>query len=204
MVKYIHIDKGDMHMLTIRNLNEETLADYLLFFDQVAFTDNPKWAGCYCTFNHFGKNELAAFEETNYSETYTRNKAIEFVKTGLLKGYLAYKEDKVVGWISSNQKNNYIQLFHEEDVSTNDDNHIKSIACFIIAPNHRKQGIASQLLVHAIQEAKKEGYTYVEAYPDTGHHDCYLNYHGYKTMFEKYGFETYKELTKCAIMRKPL
>ena len=58
-------------MLTIKTLNDETLEDYLYFFDHVAFADHPDWAGCYCTFNHFGKNELEAFKNTNYFKKFS-------------------------------------------------------------------------------------------------------------------------------------
>lgn len=191
-------------MLTIKPLNEETLDDYLEFFDHVAFSDNPEWAGCYCTFNHFGKNELDEFTATGYDDNYTRRKASEYVKEGILKGYLAYEASEVVGWLSSNQKRQYVRLFADVDVTTSDDDYIKSVACFTISPKHRQKGIATALLKHAEQQAKSEGYQYIEAYPDTGHTDCYMNYHGFKLMFEKHGFNTYKTLDKCAIMRKDL
>lgn len=191
-------------MLTIKSLSEETLADYLYFFDEVAFTDNPEWAGCYCTFNHFGKNELDEFTALNYDASYTRQKASEYVKKGILQGYLAYEGEEMVGWLSANKKATYERLFADEDVSTDEDDHIKSVACFTISPKHRQQGVASALLEHAVAQARKEGYQFLEAYPDTGHKDCYMNYHGFKLMFEKHGFETFKELSKCAIMRKSL
>ncbi len=191
-------------MLIFKPLNEESLDDYLTFFDEVAFSDHPDWAGCYCTFNHFGKNELDAFKKTNYDANYTRSKAAEYVKSQLLQGYLAYENEQMIGWISSNKKQKYVRLFSDVDVSTSEDEHIKSIACFVVSPHYRHKGIATALLTHAIEEARKEGYQYIEAYPDTGHQDCYMNYHGYKLMFEKQGFDVHKEFETCAIMRKQL
>ena len=32
------------------SLTADREQDYLQFFDSRAFTDNPKWAGCYCYF----------------------------------------------------------------------------------------------------------------------------------------------------------
>ncbi len=89
-------------------------------------------------------------------------------------------------------------------MKTKDDKDIKAIACFVISPKHRKQGIATKLLEHAMRQAQKEGYKYIEAYPDSEHKDCYMNYHGYKLMFEHEGFQGFQELEKCAIMRKEL
>jgi hypothetical protein len=34
--------------VTINPLTAELLDDFVCFFDQVAFTDNPDWASCYC------------------------------------------------------------------------------------------------------------------------------------------------------------
>jgi len=39
-------------MITIRPLTAASLPDFLHFFDHVAFSDNPKWASCYCHFPH--------------------------------------------------------------------------------------------------------------------------------------------------------
>jgi len=36
--------------ITCAPLTGDRLADYLAFFDTRAFTDNPRWAGCYCYF----------------------------------------------------------------------------------------------------------------------------------------------------------
>lgn len=204
VVKYEHIDKAVKLMLTIKSLSTETRNDYLRFFDKDAFVDHPDWDGCYCTFNHFGKNELDAFEASIYDSSYTRMMASKFVESGILKGYLAYENEKVIGWMSSNDKKNYVRLFHDQDVTTDEDDQVKSIACFVISPQYRQQGVATTLLHYAISEAKKEGFTYIEAYPDTGHNDCFMNYHGYKLMFEREGFYVYKTLEKCAIMRKKL
>ena len=37
----------------IKSLGPELTDDFLYFFDNLAFSDNPEWAGCYCHFYHF-------------------------------------------------------------------------------------------------------------------------------------------------------
>jgi GNAT superfamily N-acetyltransferase len=36
--------------IQVRALTPALLADYLAYFDNTAFSDNPEWAGCYCYF----------------------------------------------------------------------------------------------------------------------------------------------------------
>ena len=35
-------------IVQVRTLSPELLPDFLKFFDGSAFSDNPKWASCYC------------------------------------------------------------------------------------------------------------------------------------------------------------
>ena len=39
--------------IKIKSLEPELIDDFLYFFDNVAFTDNPDWSVCYCHFHHF-------------------------------------------------------------------------------------------------------------------------------------------------------
>ena len=42
--------------LIIKELKPDLLEDFLHFFDNVAFSNNPEWGGCYCHFYHFPGN----------------------------------------------------------------------------------------------------------------------------------------------------
>lgn len=68
----------------------------------------------------------------------------------------------------------------------------------------RKKGIATALLQRVCDDAKIAGFSYVEAYPVKNTKDCFINYHGYLSMFEKVGFIQYKELENYFIVRKSL
>jgi len=38
--------------VVIQPLTPDLLGDWLAFFDQDAFADNPDWSGCYCQWFH--------------------------------------------------------------------------------------------------------------------------------------------------------
>lgn len=44
--------------IAIKPLAPELVEDYLFFFDNMVFTENPEWSACYCFSYHFiGTNE---------------------------------------------------------------------------------------------------------------------------------------------------
>jgi hypothetical protein len=84
-----------MSTLHCVELAPDRLGDYLAFFDKRAFTDNPRWSGCYCYF------PLHDPEKTDWHKraaAENRAAVCECVATGHAKGYLAYAEGEVVGW----------------------------------------------------------------------------------------------------------
>ncbi|MBR5743473.1 MAG: GNAT family N-acetyltransferase, partial [Clostridia bacterium] len=42
---------------------------------------------------------------------------------------------------------------------------IKSVFCFVVSPEYRCQGISGALLDRVCEEAEKEGFDFLEAYP---------------------------------------
>ncbi|MCX5775210.1 MAG: GNAT family N-acetyltransferase [Firmicutes bacterium] len=187
--------------IEIKKLTVEWLNDYLAFFDHEAFSDNGEWDGCYCTYYHFGHVEAESYENDPKRKPKLRQKAIEMITKGRLQGYLAYADGRVVGWVNVGPKKEYAAINDAPELQSKEDAHIKSVVCFIIAPTMRHQGIATMLLKQAIEDAKKEGFFFVESYPNITTGNCYVNYHGYRTMFERLGFTVHQTLTKLLIMR---
>jgi GNAT superfamily N-acetyltransferase len=192
--------------IEIKKLSPELINEYIEYFDTVAFTDNPEWDGCYCVFYHF--NEALEVDQKKYEEEggtyYKKELAKRFIEDGTLKGYLAFVDGFVVGWCNVNDKHMYCKFSKENrpelwDETTNNKK-IKSIVCFTIAPKMRKKGIATKILKRICEDAKKDGYDFVEAYPGTGETNE-RSYHGPYTLYEKNGFTVYKHIDSEAIMR---
>src|SRR3712207_716032 len=79
----------------VRPLTPERLADFLAYFDQDAFMDNPEWSSCYCFYYHFSGSS----QEWN-ARAAAENRADKsaLIERGEARGYLAYADGKPVGW----------------------------------------------------------------------------------------------------------
>ena len=80
---------------------------------------------------------------------------------------------------------------------------IKVVYCFELAPGYRGKGISHQLLEQIIQDAKEEGYSWLEAYPFADR-DFEYQYHGPVPLYEKHGFVQIAEKSWFRIMQRKL
>ena len=80
---------------------------------------------------------------------------------------------------------------------------IKSIVCFEISPEYRGKGIAAQLLNRVCEDARADGYEYVEAYPSIQTQDS-LAFTGPVRLYEKAGFTEFSRTGSTIVMRKKL
>lgn len=76
--------------------------------------------------------------------------------------------------------------------------------CFEIAPGYRGKGMASALLKRVCEDAKKEGFQFVEGYPRLLEEYDPYDYTGPIHLFEKAGFEEMARQEGVAVMRKEL
>jgi len=178
--------------IEIRKLSADLLDDWLDFFDNTAFSDNDEWAGCYCMCHHWN-TALQSEKEWDCSKSnaaHNRKHAEEYIKKGIMQGYLAYYDGKAAGWCNVNDK----QIYDSVIVSLPwDDSEkgkkIKSIVCFCVAPGSRGNGIASRLLEKLCSDAAADGYEYIEAYPFNNNNSNNKAHTGPMSMYEKNGFE---------------
>lgn len=191
--------------IAIRKLTSESLNDWLDYFDNLAFTDNDDWCGCYCMCYHWN-SELQNKKPWNCDADcaqFNREQAIRLINEGRMQGYLAYDQEKVVGWCNANEKSAYDNVnFNFPKEIPDQGEKIKSVVCFSVAPSYRGRGIAGKLLEVVCDQAKVEGYDFVEAYPFE--HDENHAYHGPLGMYEKAGFNFCMKLDGCVVYRKKL
>lgn len=129
-----------------------------------------------------------------------------------ISGYLAYNHGISVGWCNANDKENYYRFgefslnelpLNEENVKDRSKEKIKSVVCFEIAPEYRGKGLATALLRRVCEDALKDGYEYVEAYPaikGKGEYD----FTGPVRLYKKLGFMILEQRGEMLIMRKKL
>lgn len=169
--------------LTIKPLTKSTAAHFFDFFDNRAFSDGSPFAPCYCNCFHLTAEEVsigiseraAAIGEGAWGlRLALRESAEGLIEKGILCGYLAYEDDLAIGWCNVNDQQNYIRVGsfnpgkkQEEDyyISSGEKGKVKSLVCFEIAPGYRGKGIAKALLQRVCEDAKAEGFEWMEVYP---------------------------------------
>jgi Acetyltransferases len=196
--------------IEIRKLTPDLVEDYLTFFDTTPHNEKYK-VKCYCV---YWCNE--EYDDKNFSSKKSRRDyAIKCVRESNIQGYLAYYDGKAVGWCNANTKTDCLNCkgwrgmngprkgFLPTDESTPEIK-TKSVFCFAVAPELRRQSIASQLLARVCQDALDDGFDFVEAYPDKEISAKSEDFAGYTEMYEKSGFTVYHETNRKIVMRKAL
>jgi len=106
-------------------------------------------------------------------------------------GLVAFRDGRAVGWVSLGPREDFERLAHSTVLGPVDDCPVWSIVCFVVGRRERGHGIARALLDAAIDYARANGATMLEAYPaDTGG-DRIPSAYAYKgtlAMFERAGF----------------
>jgi GNAT superfamily N-acetyltransferase len=196
--------------IEIRKLTPDLAEDYVAFFDTTPHNEKYNMK-CYCVYWCNEDSEDKNF----YSKTARRNYAVQCIKGNSIQGYLAYCDDKAVGWCNANTKSECLRCrgwrgmngprkgYIPTEESTPEIT-IKSVFCFAIAPEMRRQGIASRLMARVCQDAAEDGFDFVEAYPEKEVTARSEDFAGYAGMFEKLGFAVYHETHRKLVMRKPL
>ncbi|MEA5040098.1 MAG: GNAT family N-acetyltransferase [Clostridiaceae bacterium] len=193
--------------IRIRKLTPDLAEDYVHFFDITPHDDNVDEHKCYCV---CWCND--DYEGKDFSTAEKRRKcALQYVKNNNIQGYLAYSGDTVVGWCNANTKSDclkcvswrkfmdYVPL-EEFDSGIK----VKSIFCFMIAPEMKRKGIATLLLERVCKDAIQDGFDFVEAYPykESGYQSS--DFGGHFEMYRKNGFYVALETEQGPVMRKSL
>lgn len=184
--------------IRIKVLTPSLLKDYLYFFDNIIFTENPDWSSCYCFSYHF----IGSKEQWNRAEN--RASVIKLVNENKMTGYLAYFNDKPIGWCNVNDRSNYQRLLKYYDLIDNPDDKVCSIVCFLIHADYRRQGIAQKFLKKIYDDYSEKDYDYIEAYPEKGELSCERHYKGPLELYEKFDFKIIKTYDEYFVVRKKL
>lgn len=206
----------------IKKLTPDMSKDYFDFFDNRAFSDGSPFYPCYCNAFNLSKERIKtelyqkSKEYGNDFESWKRalrESAERMVAAGEIQGYLVFDNGVSVGWCNANERLNYyrtgefdLQTTPEDEICTNCNvrGEVKAIVCFEIAPEYRGKGIASMLLQRICEDAKADGFKYVEAYPVKSGGTMGKAFTGPMHLYEKAGFEVVAQKADTYIMRKRL
>ena len=189
--------------IKIRKLSPDLAEDYVHFFDTTPHDDNIDEAKCYCVCwcndNYEGKDFSTPAKR--------KAAAFRYIKDGNIQGYLAYSSGKVVGWCNANTKLDCLQCYSWRTYMGHvpiGEQKIKSIFCFVIAPEMKRKGIATQLMLQVCQDAARDGFDFIEVYPNRNSVDDAAHFAGPLSMYQKSGFSVFFETEQGLVMRKPL
>ena len=178
--------------------------EVMRFFDFSAYADNPHWASCFCTFF------LARSGEEHEAHTKDENRATRsaVVRSGTRNGLVAYRLGRAVGWCLAAPKPE-LPLLAAWDPNNATETTVGAVVCFVVAPDARRQGVATTLLDAALEYLRGRGMTAVEAYPPlVSEDDPQLwprrNYHGPLSMYLRAGFREVGRNPSSVTVRREL
>ena len=185
----------------VRALSADLLPDWLRFFDRDAFADHPDWAGCYCYFFHADHSEKEWDARTAEEN---REASSALIRSGQLCGYLAYLDERPVGWCQAGPRSSIRNIAHDPRLAAAEAGGIGSVVCFLVARPFRGMGVARQLLRAACDGFQAQGLRFAEAYPRVLAEGNAANYHGPLGLYLSLGFAPHAEVEKITIVRRQL
>jgi ribosomal protein S18 acetylase RimI-like enzyme len=187
-----------MNPVEVKPLVAGRMNEYLRFFDTQAFTDNPRWAGCYC---YFPYHDPAKTHWPERSGEENRSAICASIEAGTAMGYLAYVNGEVVGWCNAAPRRMFPML---QDEPAPDEAQTGTIFCFIVAPAFRGKGVATALLDAACAGLAAQGLRVVEARPVRNATTAAANHLGPLALYLAAGFSIVREDDEEVYVRKRL
>ena len=198
--------------IEIRKLTPELTEECVRFFDETPHSEKPDDDNCkcYCVWWCNDDHDVDNIEHL-LSPQRRRDYAIQNIQDNNIQGYLAYCDGKVVGWCNANTKANCLLCYcwrrFMGRVPTKElvaGIKVKSVFCFLVAPDFRGKGVAKLLLEHVCQDAAQDGFDFVEAYPKKKYINEAEDFMGPAELFKKCGFVVHGKTKDRLVMKKEL
>lgn len=123
--------------------------------------------------------------------SYKRDRLRALSGLRIAPGLLGYADELPVAWVSLGPRETFARLQNSPIMKPVDDRPVWSIVCFIVHGERRGQGLARDMLGHAVGYAREHGAEAIEGYPidrPTRSAPQFL-WHGAKAMFDDAGFQ---------------
>jgi GNAT superfamily N-acetyltransferase len=160
--------------LTFRPVTKRNLADFEALFSAPGA---PKY--CWCMVWRRSPAEAKKNDPAS-----RKRQMFERIGKGVPVGLLAYDGETPVAWVSIAPRDSYRTLGGPE---AKPGETIWSLACFFVPRRLRRQGMTRRLIAAAIDHARKQGATIVEAYPVEPDAPSY-RFMGFVPVFAEAGF----------------
>jgi GNAT superfamily N-acetyltransferase len=141
--------------LKIQSLTPDRWDDFVQLFGR-----NGACAGCWCMWWRLSRTEWIKGKGDRNKQAIQR-----LVKSREVPGLMAYADGEPVGWCAIAPRSDYPRLANSRTLQPVDDQPVWSITCFFVARPFRRRGVTIELLVAAVEFARKRGGKIVEGYP---------------------------------------
>lgn len=194
--------------IEIKKLTPDLVQEYVRFFDVTPHGDCTDEKVCYCVTWRNDDTYVGNGDHWYPTREERRERAIKYVKDGSIQGYLAYQNDRVVGWCNASADCKLgvatLRSWGWPIEENRTDIKVKSIFCFAIAPDVQRTGIATKLVERVCHDAADEGFDFVEVYADGQFTNVLAGMRGPLAMYEKCGFHISAQRHGKVVMRKDL
>lgn len=181
--------------MNIKSLWEVKPLVFSDFLERLDYGHAPHWAGCYCRFYHtdvdFDAWKIRAPHEN-------KTEAINAIEKRKMHGFLAFDEEKCIGWLNANDASSFIRLKNFLPPSI-EGKKVAITICFVIDPHYRNQKVATRLLETAISFYRDLGYDGMMAAPIETEGSFDLKYRGTLAMYEKLGYSVIEKIDKLSV-----
>lgn len=132
--------------------------------------------------------------------TAAQNRALrdELFARGEHDGYLVYVDGQPVGWCQVGPRDRLTKL--RAQFGLEPDPGAWAVTCFVIAPTHRRRGVASFLLQEVLSDLSRQGVPRVEAFPKRGTEGPGGLWTGPEAMYRAAGFEVVQDDPKAPVL----
>ncbi|TMH27026.1 MAG: GNAT family N-acetyltransferase [Betaproteobacteria bacterium] len=198
-----------MSDLSIKPLSPALVGEFLRFFDHEhgpAFADNPQWAKCYCHFYGVPR----AIDWDSLTAQQNRVAMQSRIEVGEAEGFLAFQGNEAVGWMNAQPRHKLPHCFERLGIAPTPlpcaPYQAAVIVCFVIAPAHRRSGVARRLLADGVAALATRGIKLVDAFPFKAGESKVAadHYHGPLSLFLSEGFSILREDARMTVVRKLL
>ncbi len=180
--EWAHQSETDLGPMTSRPLTPERFPDM-----ETVFGERGVARRCFCMY-------WRRPDQGHRDDRDNKDRFADLVSAGRtpgLVGYVAQNDvsEDPVGWVQVGPRTEFPTLDRSRLLRRLDDVDVWSINCFVVRGGHRKRGVGAGLLAAAIDFAKTQGATVIEAYPVDGPRSSSVDYFtGTLSMFDEHGF----------------
>ena len=140
---------------SVHPLTPERWADFERLFGRAG-----AYGGCWCMwFRQTGKE----YENARGAEN--KQAMCDLVGSGEVPGLILYSGDEPAGWVSVEPRSAFPRLERSRAAKRIDDDEVWSVVCFFVHRKFRGQGAMRLLVEGAVEYARANGASIVEAYP---------------------------------------